>query len=78
VVVVGAGAFGGWTALYLRELGHRVTLIDQYGATNPAEFFAVISEAFFTDSAVLARDHDALYEQLARFYRQDPAGRLDP
>ena len=34
VVVVGAGAFGGWTALYLRELGHSVTLIDQYGPGN--------------------------------------------
>jgi glycine/D-amino acid oxidase-like deaminating enzyme len=34
VVVVGAGAFGGWTALYLREMGHTVTLIDQYGAGN--------------------------------------------
>ena len=33
-VVVGAGAFGGWTALYLREMGHRVTLIDQYGPGN--------------------------------------------
>src|SRR5207245_1086934 len=28
IVVVGAGAFGGWTALYLREMGHSVTLID--------------------------------------------------
>ena len=34
IVVVGAGAFGGWTALYLREMGHRVTLIDQYGPGN--------------------------------------------
>src|SRR6266508_4179679 len=34
VVVVGAGAFGGWTALYLREMGHAVTLIDQYGPGN--------------------------------------------
>src|SRR4249919_3062837 len=34
VVVVGAGAFGGWTALYLREMGHSVTLIDQYGPGN--------------------------------------------
>ncbi len=31
VAVVGAGAFGGWTALYLREMGVNVTLIDQYG-----------------------------------------------
>ena len=34
IVVVGAGAFGGWTALYLQEMGVAVTLIDQYGAGN--------------------------------------------
>jgi sarcosine oxidase len=34
IVVVGAGAFGGWTALYLQRLGARVTLVDQYGAGN--------------------------------------------
>jgi sarcosine oxidase len=34
VVVVGAGAFGGWTALYLRRMGARVTLVDQYGPGN--------------------------------------------
>ena len=35
VVVVGAGAFGGWTALSLRERGAKVTLIDAYGPGNP-------------------------------------------
>jgi sarcosine oxidase len=34
IVVVGAGAFGGWTALYLREMGFSVTMIDQYGPGN--------------------------------------------
>ncbi len=34
VVVVGAGAFGGWTALYLKEMGHTVTLVDAYGPGN--------------------------------------------
>ena len=34
IVVVGAGAFGGWTALYLREMGHSVRLIDAYGPGN--------------------------------------------
>lgn len=34
VAVVGAGAFGGWTALYLREMGLDVTMIDQYGPGN--------------------------------------------
>ncbi|MBI4519771.1 MAG: FAD-binding oxidoreductase, partial [Gemmatimonadetes bacterium] len=34
VVVVGAGAFGGWTALYLRQMGIDVTLVDTYGPGN--------------------------------------------
>lgn len=34
VVVVGGGAFGAWTALHLREMGHRVTLLDAYGPGN--------------------------------------------
>jgi Mlc titration factor MtfA (ptsG expression regulator) len=54
------------------------TFIDPYAAEHPAEFFAVMSEAFFTESAVLARDWPELYTQLARFYRQDPAMRLGP
>lgn len=35
VVVVGAGAFGGWAALSLRERGAKVTLVDAYGPGNP-------------------------------------------
>lgn len=34
VVVVGAGAFGGWTAWYLRRMGARVTLVDTWGPGN--------------------------------------------
>src|SRR5207247_8543334 len=34
VVVVGAGAFGGWTAWYLRRGGARVTLVDAWGPGN--------------------------------------------
>ncbi|HXO85777.1 MAG TPA: FAD-dependent oxidoreductase [Gemmatimonadales bacterium] len=34
IVVVGAGAFGGWTALYLRRQGARVTLVDAWGPGN--------------------------------------------
>lgn len=34
VVVIGAGAFGAWTALHLREMGHTVTLVDAYGPGN--------------------------------------------
>ena len=35
IVVVGAGAFGGWTALTLRERGAKVTMVDAYGPGNP-------------------------------------------
>ena len=34
VIVVGAGAFGGWTALNLRERGARVTVVDAWGPGN--------------------------------------------
>jgi len=52
------------------------TFIDPYAAEHPAEFFAVMSEAFFTESAVLARDWPELYAQLALFYKQDPASSM--
>jgi Mlc titration factor MtfA (ptsG expression regulator) len=48
------------------------TLLDEYGATNPAEFFAVITEAFFERPRALKHRHPQLYAQLQRFYRQDP------
>jgi sarcosine oxidase len=34
IVVIGAGAFGGWTALNLQRMGARVTLVDMYGPGN--------------------------------------------
>jgi len=48
------------------------TDIDPYGATNPAEFFAVVSEAFFERPEALRSKHPELYEELALFYKQDP------
>lgn len=54
---------------------HRKTDIDAYGATNPAEFFAVVTEAFFEKPRKLKRKHPALYEQFREFYQQDPAER---
>jgi MtfA peptidase len=48
------------------------TMIDNYGATNPGEFFAVITEAFFERPRALRKKHPELFEQLQRFYRQDP------
>ncbi len=52
------------------------SLIDQYGATDPAEFFAVVTEAFFEKPKALQAKHPELYAELRKFYRQDPAERL--
>lgn len=48
------------------------TLLNPYGATNPAEFFAVASEVFFEQPQALAEQHPALYEELSRCYRLNP------
>jgi Mlc titration factor MtfA (ptsG expression regulator) len=50
----------------------RSTVLDDYGATNPAEFFAVATECFFEKPSQLKRKHPELYEQLELYYRQDP------
>ena len=50
-------------------------LIRGYGATNPAEYFAVTSELFFTRPVDLRERHPRVYRRLADFYRQEPAER---
>jgi MtfA peptidase len=49
------------------------TLLDTYGANNPAEFFAVSTEAFFERPCALRGRHPKLYAELQRYFRQDPA-----
>ena len=51
----------------------RETLLDPYGTTNAAEFFAVVTEAFFDMPLDLRAEHPRLYELLREYYRQDPA-----
>lgn len=52
------------------------TLIDPYAAEAPEEFFAVLSEAFFEVPEDIVDTYPEVYEQLRRFYRQDPVSRL--
>ena len=60
----------------LRRCGHdEHGLLDIYAAENPAEFFAVATEAFFDRPVALHQLKPALYEVLAGFYGQDPAAR---
>lgn len=49
------------------------TLLNKYGATNPAEFFAVATEYFFEKPKELQTHHSELYNELKNFYEQDPA-----
>jgi len=51
----------------------RHTRIDPYAATEPAEFFAVMSEVFFETPSVLRQEYEAVYEQFVKFYRFDPS-----
>jgi Mlc titration factor MtfA (ptsG expression regulator) len=53
------------------SVGER-SIFDYYGATNPAEFFAVASEVFFEKSQALKYEHPKLYTQLSLYYRVDP------
>lgn len=53
----------------------RKTVLDTYGATNPAEFFAVATECFFEKARQLRQRHPSVYELLKDYYQQDPAER---
>lgn len=57
---------------------NEATLIDPYGAEDPGEFFAVVTETFFELPVELRDEHAALYEEFRRFYRLDPAGWFQP
>ncbi len=54
-----------------KETGRR-TLLDHYGATNKAEFFAVASETFFEQPSEFSRKHNELFGLLRKYYRLDP------
>lgn len=54
-----------------------VTIMSPYAAEDPAEFFAVSSEVFFTRPYRVKQYFPEMYQQLARYYRQDPAARLE-
>lgn len=50
--------------------------INCYGASSPAEYFAVFSEVFFERPDILRKYYQDIYEQLRQYYRQDPFTRL--
>jgi Mlc titration factor MtfA (ptsG expression regulator) len=51
---------------------HRKSIMNKYGATNPAEFFAVATETFFEKSKQMKKRHPELYDELKNYYKLDP------
>lgn len=51
---------------------HRKYVLDEYGATSPAEFFAVATETFFEKPLQLSKKSPYLYDELREFYNVDP------
>lgn len=64
-----------YNALVEASAHRRATLLDQYGATNEGEFFAVATECYFDRPVQMSQRHPKLYELLREYYRQDPAQR---
>jgi Mlc titration factor MtfA (ptsG expression regulator) len=52
------------------------TFLDSYAATDEAEFFAVLTENFFSNPENMKHHHPKLYQILKDFYRQDPAQKV--
>ena len=76
-----AGHYQEWAEVLGREyqsFADRVSrrknkVLDEYGLTSPAEFFAVATESFFEKGTAMQRRLPDLYEQLKKFYAVDPA-----
>lgn len=74
------GAYRSWAHVFSGEFEElqkdairgRHSLLDHYGATNPAEFFAVATETFFERPKEMAAYHKELYQLLKDYYKLDP------
>ena len=79
-LLIGRGRYARWARVLGEEfdrLHERArqglpSLFSYYGATNPAEFFAVASEVFFEQAGRMMEEHPELYREFSRFYRVDP------
>jgi Mlc titration factor MtfA (ptsG expression regulator) len=73
---LGDAAAREWSALVVKEmerLRKGKSVLDPYGAEDPAEFLGVAVEAFFEAPLALRARHREVYDLLAAYFRQDPA-----
>ncbi|MBN1360740.1 MAG: zinc-dependent peptidase [Sedimentisphaerales bacterium] len=61
-----------YAALQKSREARRRSVMSKYGATHPAEFFAVATETFFEKPRQMQKRHPELYEELRDYYRLDP------
>jgi len=79
-LLTGASSYRSWAAVFSKEFEElqrdseqgSVSLFDHYGATNPAEFFAVATETFFEKPVSMAEHHKELFDALKSYYCLDP------
>jgi len=64
--------------LRLHAMYRQHSVMDHYGATSPAEFFAVATETFFEKPWQMAEHHAELYQEFLKYYRVDPRDWLAP
>lgn len=84
-LLAGESSYRSWAAALTEEYQDlqkdafkgRRSLLDHYGATNPAEFFAVATETFFEKPRQMKKHHEELFEVLKAYYRIDPTDWLD-
>ena len=73
-------AYGTWARVCKEEFDElvektergRKSTMDEYGATNPAEFFAVATETFFEKPRQMKEKHPELFDELQDYYKVDP------
>ena len=61
-----------YKALQSKAKKYRRSVLRRYGATHPAEFFAVATEAFFEKPKQMKKRHPDLYDELKQYYKVDP------
>ena len=61
-----------YETLQRKKKKHRKSVMSKYGATNPAEFFAVATETFFEKPKQMKKKHPELYDELKNYYKLDP------
>ncbi|MBT8045179.1 MAG: zinc-dependent peptidase, partial [Verrucomicrobiae bacterium] len=78
--LAGTGSYRAWSQVFSKaykrfndkvDRGKR-TVIDDYGATNPAEFFAVATETFYEKPRQLKEEYPKVYQQLKSYYQVNP------